>query len=494
MSAITIEEIMQTSNVKFGTSGARGLVRDMTDAVCYAYTLGFIQYLRATDQLIKTDTIALAGDLRSSTPAILNACSKAILNSGLKVLYAGKVPTPAIALYGLQHHCASIMVTGSHIPDDRNGIKFYKLGGEILKADEIQIKQQAISLPDGLFDDNGRFTYAENYLPNEDAIAAKHYQQRFIDLFPEQALHGIKVGVYQHSGVAREMLAELLETLGAEVVRLGFSDQFVPVDTEAVRAEDVDLAKQWVRQYQLDAIVSTDGDADRPLISDEQGNWLRGDIVGILCARYLGIDHVVAPISCNTCLEKSNWFSAVKRTRIGSPYVITGMNEYVDDHYLAVAGYEANGGFLQATSLRKNHHVLSPLPTRDALIVIFTVLHSAKQQNMLVSQLSASLPKRFTYSDRIKNFASEKGRQLIAKYTSGSLQENKTAIQIDLPQFGEIVDINSLDGLRITFANEDIIHFRPSGNAPEFRCYSESDSLDKAQLINKQALSAINKA
>jgi len=279
--------------------------------------------------------------------------------------------------------------------------------------------------------------------------------------------------------------------LGAEVVRLGFSEQFVPVDTEAVRAEDVDLAKEWVRQYQLDAIVSTDGDADRPLISGEQGNWLRGDIVGIHCAHYLGIDHVVTPVSCNTCLEKSNWFCAIKRTRIGSPYVIMGMNEYVNDHYLAVAGYEANGGFLQATPLRKNDHVLSPLPTRDAFIVILSILHSAKEQTIPVSQLSASLPKRFTYSDRIKDFAIEKSRQLIEKYTSGSLEENKTAIQNDLPQFGDITGINTLDGLRITFANEDIIHFRPSGNAPEFRCYSESDSMDKARLINNQALSAI---
>lgn len=493
MNEISIEELMQTSKVTFGTSGARGLVSDMTDAVCYAYTLGFIQYLRQTEQLIKTRTIALAGDLRSSTPGILNACSKAILDSDLDVIYGGKVATPAIALYGLEHNCASLMVTGSHIPDDRNGIKFYKLGGEILKADEALIKQQEIGLPDGLFDDNGQFASPDNYLPDEATVVAREYQQRFIDLFPQQGLSGLKLGVYQHSGVAREMLAEILEALGAEVVRLGFSEQFVPVDTEAVRAEDVELAKQWVKQYQLDAIVSTDGDADRPLISDEQGNWLRGDIVGVLCARYLGIDHVVTPVSSNTCVEKSNWFSAVKRTRIGSPYVISGMNEYVEDHYLAVAGYEANGGFLQATPLRKNAQLLSALPTRDAFIVIFAVLYSAKEQQIPVSKLSDKLPGRFTYSDRIKDFATEKSRQLIEKYTSGNLQENKSAIQKDLPGFGEITDINTLDGLRISFSNEDIIHFRPSGNAPEFRCYSESNSMDKAVLINHQALSAIHR-
>ena len=491
MSATTINELMQTSKVKFGTSGARGLVSDMTDAVCYAYTLGFIQYLRATDQLLKADTIALAGDLRSSTAAILNACSKAILDSGLKVVYGGELPTPAIALYGLEHGCPSIMVTGSHIPDDRNGIKFYKLEGEILKADESLIKQQVVVLPEGLFDTQGQFVWTDNFLPALEVSVAQQYLQRFIDLLPLKALAGMKLGVYQHSGVAREMLAVLLEDLGAEVVRLGFSEQFVPVDTEAVRAEDAELAKQWVKQHQLDAIVSTDGDADRPLISDELGNWLRGDIVGIHCARYLGIDHVVTPVSCNTCVEKSNWFSAVKRTRIGSPYVIEGMNEYVEDNYLAVSGYEANGGFLQATPIRKNNHLLNPLPTRDALIVILSVLHSVKEQKIPVSQLSAGLPGRYTYSDRIKNFATEKSQQLMAKYTSGSVEENKAAIEKDLPQFGKVANINTLDGLRITFSNEDIIHFRPSGNAPEFRCYSESDSIDKARAINHQALTAV---
>ena len=491
----TIEQLMHSSQVKFGTSGARGLVSDMTDQVCYACTLGFIQYLEKTQQLVtaaaQKPVIALAGDLRDSTPRILNACARAITDSGYQPLNAGLIATPAVALYGLNHHCPAIMVTGSHIPDDRNGIKFYKLAGEILKADELQIKDQQISLPDELFDAQGQFSRPEQSLPEVDASAQDEYLQRYLQLFPENAFAGKKIGVYQHSGVAREQLLQIFEQLGAEVVRLGYSQQFIPVDTEAVRAEDIALAKQWASEHQLDAIVSSDGDADRPLLSDENGQWLRGDIIGFLCAKYLQIDHLVTPVSSNTAVEKSGFFVDVKRTQIGSPYVIAAMQHYVEDHYAAVAGYEANGGFLLATPVRKNDYVLSPLPTRDALIVLLSIVHSSVQQKLSISQLSAQLPQRYTYSDRIKDFAVEKSQQLLGRYTQGSAAEQKSSIERDFPLFGDVADINTLDGLRITFSSGDIIHFRPSGNAPEFRCYSESTSMEQAQAINQSALKTI---
>ncbi len=485
----TIEQLMHSSQVKFGTSGARGLVADMTDQVCYAYTMGFIQYLKETQQATKN--IVLAGDLRDSTANILNACAGAIHDSGLEIIYAGLIPTPAVALYGLNNNCPAIMVTGSHIPDDRNGIKFYKLAGEILKDDELNIKQQQVDLDSSLFDKQGQFHKQTNYLPDVEPAALNDYNSRYLSLFPDNALAGMKVGVYQHSGVAREIIPDLLEKLGAEVVKLAWSDHFVPVDTEAVRAEDIELARQWVVEYQLDAIVSTDGDADRPLIADEKGEWLRGDIVGFLCADYLHIDHLVTPVSSNTSVEQCALFVDVKRTRIGSPYVIEAMNHYIDDHSASVAGYEANGGFLLATPIRINDYLLTALPTRDAVIVLLTLLHSSAVQKISLSQLCAKLPQRYTYSDRIKNFAAEKSRQLLIKYTCASDAENAAVISIDFPMFGKINNINTIDGLRITFADNTIIHFRPSGNAPEFRCYSESDTMQRAKDINNTALQTI---
>ncbi len=165
------------------------------------------------------------------------------------------------------------------------------------------------------------------------------------------------MGVYQHSGVARDLLVRVLEGLGAEVTPLARSETFIPVDTEAIRAEDIELGRQWAAEQSFDAIVSTDGDADRPLIADERGEWLRGDVVGPLCAHFLAIDTLVTPVSSNTVVEACGWFRSVYRTRIGSPYVIEEMEQELAAGQGSVAGYEANGGFLLASDIslkRKN--------------------------------------------------------------------------------------------------------------------------------------------
>ena len=82
----------------------------------------------------------------------------------------------------------------------------------------------------------------------------------------------------------------------------------MPVDTEAIRPEDDALARGWARENGFDAIFSADGDGDRPLIGDERGDWLRGDVVGILGAGYLGADSVATPVSSNTAVERCGWF------------------------------------------------------------------------------------------------------------------------------------------------------------------------------------------
>ena len=105
--------------LKFGTSGVRGLVVDMTDRECFLYASAFAQYLLETSD---TNTVAVSGDQRSSTPRIIAAIAKALGENGFDVDYCGLIPTPALAGYSFQRGYGSIMVTGSHIPDDRNGI------------------------------------------------------------------------------------------------------------------------------------------------------------------------------------------------------------------------------------------------------------------------------------------------------------------------------------------------------------------------------------
>ena len=312
-----IDDLMTESGVKFGTSGARGLAEQMTDKICYIYTVAFIQYLEQTGALEGFGSIAVGGDLRASTERIMMAAGKAVTDTGYALQNCGRLPSPALANYGLIKGIPTVMVTGSHIPENRNGIKYTKKEGEILKRDELGIKEQAVTLNSDLFDRKGMFK--TDPIPTAPILAASDdYVSRYLDFFPGDALQGKRVGVYQHSAVGRDHMVTILSGLGAEVTALGRSEIFIPVDTEAIRPEDVERAGEWSAQYQFDAIVSTDGDSDRPLISDEKGIWLRGDVAGILCARYLGADAVATPISCNSAVEKCGFFNRVYRTRIGS--------------------------------------------------------------------------------------------------------------------------------------------------------------------------------
>lgn len=484
---VAIAELMESSGVKFGTSGARGLVTAMTDRVCYAYTAAFVQHLESRGELAAKSEIALAGDLRPSTARIARAVLGAIEDRGHRGVVCGAVPSPTVALYGLAKRVPAIMVTGSHIPDDRNGIKFNTAAGEIRKDDEAGIRAQRVALA-ARFDASGSFRDAPAPLPEADPTAARDYVRRYLDAFPQGALAGQSLGLYGHSAVGRELLHEILTGLGAKVTRLGYSDAFIPVDTEAIRPADVELARGWAAQHAFDAVVSTDGDSDRPLVGDERGEWLRGDVLGVLCARYLKADAVAAPVSCNTLLEKSGAFAKVHRTRIGSPYVIEAMNQALLAGASRVVGYEANGGFLTASAIPLEGGVLAPLPTRDAVLVILSVLSAAIERRCAISGLLRDLPSRFTASDRLAEFPSELGKRRVDALARGGAAAVEAVFGA---AFGSVRSIDTVDGLRITFENGEIVHVRPSGNAPELRCYTEADSDARARAVNAEALAIL---
>ncbi|MBA4353298.1 MAG: phosphomannomutase [Novosphingobium sp.] len=486
----TVADLMAQSGVPFGTSGVRGLAAAMTDRLCHAYATAFLQYLRDIGEFAVGDGVALAGDLRISTPRILAACATAVRDCGGEVVFCGFTPTPALAFHAMGASTdvggmASIMVTGSHIPADRNGIKFYRPRGEVLKSDEAGIVGQSVAIDPARFDaDQGLLDPV--VLPAVTGVEDA-YIARYVDHFGADALAGLTIGVYQHSAVGRDVLVRAIEALGGVAVPFGRSEQFVPVDTEAIRAEDIALAAAWAADNRVDAIISTDGDSDRPLVADAAGTWLRGDIVGLLCARAVGADVVVTPVSSNTVAELSGAVPRVVRTRIGSPYVIAAMMEAAAaDPAARVCGYEANGGFLLGSAVG----TLAALPTRDALLPILAVITAARDTP--VADVVAALPPRFTYSDRVADFPQSDSAALIAFLSAGGQDEQLARIA---RVFGTIAGlptgIDTTDGYRMSFADGAVIHFRPSGNAPELRCYSEAETEARARDLNNRALAHV---
>lgn len=462
------QSIIIQSGIAFGTSGARGLVVDFTSEVCAAFTHAFVTVLR---QEFSPKQLALAIDNRPSSYAMAQACAAALQQVGVEPIYYGVIPTPALAYQAMQDNMPCIMVTGSHIPFDRNGLKFYRPDGEITKVDELAILAADVefsSLP---------------ALPELKASsrASENYCARYSSLFSANLLAGKRIGIYEHSSAGRDLYQPLFEALGAEVIALERSDEFVPIDTEAVSDADKAKARVWSKQYQLDAIFSTDGDGDRPLLADENGEWLRGDILGVLCAKAMKMQALAVPVSCNTVIESIPQFSKVSRTRIGSPYVIAAFAELASQ-YDAISGFEANGGYLLGSDVQINGKPLFALPTRDAVLPAIMLLSAAQKSG--IAALVKALPQRYTHSDRIQNFATEKSLIILE---AGKLAPVKLISRLG---FGELaVDkIDTTDGLRMTLSNQSIIHLRPSGNAPELRCYAEANTFSQAQDIVTQVL------
>jgi len=455
--------VLSQSDVAFGTSGARGLATDFTPEVCAAFTHNFIAVMASE---FAVNTLAIAIDNRPSSHAMAQACASAAAQQNIEVIYYGVVPTPALAYVAMQKNIPSIMVTGSHIPFDRNGLKFYRPDGEITKQDEQAILNTSVDF------------LAPTQLPELTVIneAAELYIARYTSLFTNKPLINKRIGIYEHSSAGRDLYPQIFEALGAEVVSLERTNTFVPIDTEAVAESDREKARNWSSNYHFDAIFSTDGDGDRPLLADEQGEWLRGDILGLLCAQAMQIEALAIPVSSNTIITETGVIKKVIRTKIGSPYVIAEFAA-LNKTFSSVAGFEANGGFLLGSDVTVNGQVIKALPTRDAVLPVLMVLFAAQKSG--IAALVNGLPQRFTHSDRIQNFATATSQAIIVAA--------KQDPQVLLNKLGfeacTIQSVDATDGLRLTLNNNDIIHLRPSGNAPELRCYAESNNTSNAIML-----------
>jgi phosphomannomutase len=430
---------MTGNSLKFGTSGLRGLATELNGLPAYAYSLAFVNMLAAKGSMHPGDKVFVGQDLRPSSPDIAALTMGAIEDAGFKPVDCGVLPTPALSYFAISQNAPCIMITGSHIPDDRNGLKFYRRDGEIDKDDEAAISVAYAKLP--------------------------------ADLAPRKATN------LPVSAEALDLLMKVLSELGADAVALGRSDVFVPVDTEALRPEDIQLLANWANQDRFDAIVSTDGDADRPLIADEHGDFVRGDLVGAITAAWAGADTIVTPVTSNAALEECGKFARVLRTRVGSPYVISGMEQALSEKANAVVGFEANGGVLLGSTVEKSGHAISALPTRDALLPILACLCTIKETQKPLSEIAKSYGFRVALSDRLQDVPQEKSAAFLSVIT-----QEDARIHL-FPPSDNVIRLETIDGVKLFFASGNAVHYRASGNAPELRCYVEASDAEQAAKL-----------
>lgn len=462
------------SSLKFGTSGLRGLVTDLVGWPSYAYASAFFRSV--TEANGASRDVVIGRDLRDSSPGIAATVASAAAANGFKAVDCGALPTPALALEAMRIGACAVMVTGSHIPEDRNGLKFYRPDGEITKADEAAILAALGELATA-----GTVKEVPATLESR---AIERYRKRYTDAFSSDALAGLRVAVYDQSSVARDLLSEVLGALGAQVMPIGRSETFVPIDTEAHRPEDIAFIRDVMASGDYHALVTTDGDADRPLVADGAGRIVRGDVLGLITARHLGIDTIVVPVTAGSALDHAGRFRQVVRTKVGSPFVIAGMMQAKRDGAESVAGFEANGGFLLGSDVSIEGRVLRALPTRDAMLPILATLAAAQVAGVALADLVASLNAGETASDRLPNTPSELSGALLG-HLAETLFVREFLAPIGTPQA-----IDQQDGVRIELDSGRTIHFRASGNAPELRCYAEARTAAEARDLVTWGLAA----
>jgi phosphomannomutase len=526
-------------------------VRDLTQLEIYINVRAELQYLLSLSPssggIRLGEDLFFAYDLRPSSTELVEseggrgklcqAVQRAIEDSGMKAVNLGAIPTPALAYYSLGQHKAGIMVTGSHIPFDRNGYKLYTSQGELLKQDEgpvgtivhlVRDETYSQSFSNSSFNERGMFKTESGLSPIVD-VARSAYITRYLELFRSAAWTGRRIVVYEHSAVGRGILTDILDQLGAEVIPVGRSETFVPIDTENINREQVDLITALCKPIaaegkSIDAIVSTDGDGDRPLLFAwdpvaQTPRFFSGDLLGMVTAEYLRADAIVVPITCNDGIDRGPLRHLLEpKTRIGSPFVIAGMENARRKGRLRICGWEANGGFLTGTDMSCNGVSLTALPTRDALLPLLAVLSVAHERRQSLSELLDTVSTRYSRSTLLREFPKEVSTRIVSQFSPSSVtirsvvftgemvdafDERGSEVQLSVSDrtqlvaikdglsnvfspalgFGTLTSLNYTDGVRARFSNGDIAHFRPSGNADEFRIYSAADTQSRADEI-----------
>jgi phosphomannomutase len=489
---VTLRSSLSYSPVelKFGTSGRRGEIIHLTPLEIYLNVLAETEYLLSLPieegGIRRGDEFYFACDLRPSSPDLAVATVEALRAAGMQPVNCGRIPTPALTYYALLQGKGSLMVTGSHIPFNRNGYKLNTSRGELLKHHEgpinarvAAVRERLYSEPaeSSLFNAEGQFKTAPAPLPAETGAAAEVYLERYQTFFAGKSLAGKRILVYQHSAVGRDLLAEMLRRLGAEVVPAGRSETFVPIDTENIEASQL-AAIQALVDGPYDAVASTDGDSDRPLLLGVNGDgslrFFGGDLLGMVVAEYLGADAVVVPISCNDAIDRGPLAGVLEpKTRIGSPYVIAGMEAALAAGKKVVCGWEANGGFLLGSDLP----TLRALATRDAFLPLLCALFAAGSGTL--GELFDRLPARFSRAALLKEFPRATSLKIVEQLTPETVGQ---FFRAELG-FGALERIDRTDGVRMLFANGDVAHVRPSGNADELRIYAVADTQKRADAI-----------
>ncbi|MFT8345479.1 phosphoglucosamine mutase [Gluconobacter oxydans] len=323
---------MATKRSLFGTDGIRGTANTAPMTVEIAQRLGQAAGLYFMRSQNRRHSVVLGKDTRLSGYMLECALVAGFLSAGMDVILVGPLPTPAIAMLTRSLRAdLGVMVSASHNPFTDNGIKLFGPDGFKL-SDEVEgeiedLMSQDLSARLASPAQIGRASRLTD--------AAGRYIENAKASFPRGLrLDGLKIVIDCANGSAYRVAPTALWELGAEVIKIGCSPDGLNIN-DGVGSTHPETLCAAVREHGADFGIALDGDADRVLIADENGNLVDGDqIIGLIAAFWKQHDRlrgntVVTTVMSNMGLEKALAENGLEllRTAVGDRYVVERMRE-----------------------------------------------------------------------------------------------------------------------------------------------------------------------
>lgn len=316
----------------FGTDGVRGLAGEFLDAITVlklAKAAGIYFRKHST-----TKRILVGKDTRRSGYMIENALVSGLTSVGYDVIQIGPMPTPAIAYLTESMRCdAGIMISASHNPFEDNGIKFFDNHGNKLSTNcEENIEKI-------FFDDE---VLKEGTVTGKNIGSSKRIDDvigRYIvaikSSFPNDlSLQGMRIVLDCANGAAYKVAPTILDELGADVITLNDKPNGYNINDGCGALYPANVGK-IVKEYRADIGIALDGDADRLVVVDEEGEVVDGDkLLGALCTflkeeNTLKGEACVATVMSNKALEDylNSYDLELLRSSVGDKNVLEQMKE-----------------------------------------------------------------------------------------------------------------------------------------------------------------------
>lgn len=436
----------------FGTSGIRGPAETLfTNQFCFDLGRTFAKFLEKHQQF---GSVAIGMDPRDSSERIKKAVAAGLVFEGREVLDEGVTPVPAmnyILIAGPNNLAGSIMISGSHIKRELNGIKFFAFKEEILKEHEKEIEEIYQQI-------KGQSEYQVSLEKLQPDILAHTFYAGMLGKLANAPYPSWKVIVDPGNGAQSLVMPKLLQDLGLVVhaVNTDIQQPILTRDPEAeAKGEFVSLQNQ-VKKEKANLGIVYDSDGDRVTFIDEGGDFIPGDYIGTLLSSYSG-SSVVTPINTSQVVNQIG--QKVYRTRVGSPFVVAKMKEVG-----ATFGFEANGGGISAEIMM----------SRDGGSTTIKVLNLMKQTGKSLKQLVGELPRFYLYRTKV-----DCPWELDQKVLKAAKEKFKG------------IKIEELDGLKIWLDETTWILFRPSANAPEFRVFAEAKTQNQATQLGEDGIKLV---